>query len=76
MDTSLALLQQVGMSSSIVATWLTYVEDGIYLVTAALLGATAVVLIVATARDLVRAGNAAPMMQRALKAPSIRCCSF
>ena len=56
------------MSSSVVATWLTYVEDGIYLVTAALLGATAVVLIVATARDLVRSSIATPMMQRALKA--------
>jgi hypothetical protein len=68
MDPSLALLQEVGMSSSVVATWLTYVEDGIYLVTAALLGATAVVLIVATARDLVRSSIATPMMQRALKA--------
>ncbi len=56
------------MSSSIVATWLTYVEDGIYLVTAALLGATAVVLIIATARDLLRTSDAGPMMQRALKA--------
>jgi hypothetical protein len=65
---TLALLQEVSARSSAVASWLTYVEDGIYLVTAALLGATAVVLIVATARDLIRSGNAAPMMQRALKA--------
>jgi len=68
MNASLALLQQAGATSSSIATWLTYVEDAIYLVTAALLGVTAVVLIVATARDLVRSSNAGPMMQRALKA--------
>ena len=44
MGAPLALLQQVSASTSSVATWLSYVEDGIYLVTAALLGATAVVL--------------------------------
>jgi Phosphate-starvation-inducible E family len=59
---------QTGLSGTAVATWLTYVEDAIYLITAALLGATAVVLIIATARDLVRPTNAGPMMQRALKA--------
>jgi hypothetical protein len=63
-----ALLQEVSARSTVVATWLTYVEDGIYLVTAALLGATAVVLIGATARELVRPTAAMPMMQRALKA--------
>jgi Phosphate-starvation-inducible E family len=59
---------QTGLSGTAVATWLTYVEDAIYLITAALLGATAVVLIFATARDLLRPTNAGPMMQRALKA--------
>ncbi|HMA38928.1 MAG TPA: phosphate-starvation-inducible PsiE family protein [Gemmatimonadales bacterium] len=68
MPEALALLQEVSARSSVVATWLTYVEDGIYLVTAALLGATAVVLIGATARDLVRSSTPMPMMQRALKA--------
>jgi hypothetical protein len=68
LNASLALLPQAGATSSSIATWLTYVEDGIYLITAALLGATAVVLIVATARDLVRSSDAGPMMQRALKA--------
>jgi Phosphate-starvation-inducible E family len=63
----LAVLQ-TSLSGSGVATWLTYVEDAIYLVTAALLGTTAVVLIFATARDLVRPTSAGPMMQRALKA--------
>jgi phosphate-starvation-inducible protein E len=65
---ALAFMQEVTASSSAVATWLTYVEDGIYLVTAGLLGATAVVLIGATARDLVRSSVGVPMMQRALKA--------
>jgi hypothetical protein len=68
LNASLALLPQAGATGSSIATWLTYVEDGIYLITAALLGATAVVLIVATARDLVRSSDAGPMMQRALKA--------
>lgn len=68
MPGALALLQEVSASSSTVANWLTYVEDGIYLVTAGLLGVTAVVLIGATARDLVRPSTAGPMMQRALKA--------
>lgn len=68
MPGTLALLQEVSARSSVVASWLTYVEDGIYLVTAALLGATAVVLIGATARDLVRSSTPMPMMQRALKA--------
>lgn len=65
---TLALLQEMSARSSTVASWLTYVEDGIYLVTAGLLGVTAVVLIGATARDLVRPSTAGPMMQRALKA--------
>ena len=68
MPGALALLQEVSARSSTVASWLTYVEDGIYLVTAGLLGVTAVVLIGATARDLVRPSTVGPMMQRALKA--------
>lgn len=67
MDGSLSLLQEVGSGTSGVASWLTHIEDGLYLVTAGLLGITALVLIVATARDLVRPA-AVPMMQRALKA--------
>ena len=38
MPGALALLQEVSARSSTVASWLTYVEDGIYLVTAGLLG--------------------------------------
>ncbi len=68
MIVALHLLQETGSSPSDVATVLTYVEDGIYLITAALLGATALVLIAATARDLVRSANAGSMMQRALRA--------
>ena len=68
MSIAVGLLQEAGSSLSNVATALTYVEDGIYLITAALLGATALVLIAATARDLVRSTNAGSMMQRALRA--------
>jgi len=47
---------------------LTYAEDGIYLVTAALLAATAVVLLIKTAASLVRSLRAGAMMQDALGA--------
>lgn len=50
------------------AEWLGYAEDAIYLVTAALLAVTAVVLVVATARDLVRTRTEETMRERALKA--------
>jgi hypothetical protein len=53
-----ALLQEVSARSTVVATWLTYVEDGIYPVTAALLGATAVVLNGAVRVDPVAASKA------------------
>ncbi len=55
-------------AGSLPAGWLGYVEDAIYLVTAALLAATAVVLVVATAVDLVRSRADASMRARALKA--------
>ncbi len=54
--------------ASLPAGWLGYVEDAIYLVTAALLAATAVVLVAGTAVDLVRSRGAASMRERALKA--------
>lgn len=50
------------------AAWLAYVEDAIYLVTAALLALTAVVLVVATGLDLARSRAEGSMRQRALKA--------
>jgi uncharacterized membrane protein (DUF373 family) len=59
---------ETAMSGSRAATWLGWVEDGIYLVTAALLAATALVLVVATGRDLVLGRGEGSMRQRALKA--------
>ncbi len=55
-------------SGSRAASWLGYAEDAIYLVTAALLAATAVVLIGATGRDLLRSRGEGTMRERALKA--------
>ena len=57
-----------GASGSRPAAWLGYAEDAIYLVTAALLAVTAVVLVSATARDLFRGSAGATMRERALKA--------
>ncbi len=50
------------------SAWLGYAEDAIYLVTAALLAVTAVVLVVATGRDLLLGRGEASMRERALKA--------
>jgi hypothetical protein len=50
------------------AAWLGYIEDGIYLLTAALLAVTALVLVAATGRDLVRSRTEGSMRERALKA--------
>jgi hypothetical protein len=50
------------------AAWLTYAENAIYLVTALLLAATAVVLVVSTARNLIRSLATAPALPEALKA--------
>ncbi len=51
-----------------IAGLLTYAEDGIYLLTAALLAATALILLVTTARSLVRSLRAGPVLLEALKA--------
>ncbi len=59
---------EAGSTRSDPAAWLGYIEDGIYLVTAALLALTAVVLIAATGRDLIRSRAEGPMRQHALKA--------
>ncbi len=57
-----------GSGGSRAAAWLGYAEDAIYLVTAALLAVTAVVLVAATARDLLHGSAGATMRERALKA--------
>ena len=51
-----------------VAAWLTYAEDGIYLVTALLLAGTAIVIVVATARGLARSLTKAAVQAEALRA--------
>jgi uncharacterized membrane protein (DUF373 family) len=51
-----------------IATWLTYAEDAIYLVTAVLLTATALVLAGSTARNLLRSLRSGPFLTEALKA--------
>jgi hypothetical protein len=53
---------------SIIAAWLTYAEDAIYLVTALLLTATALVLAASTARNLFRSLRSGPFLVEALKA--------
>ena len=53
---------------SIIAAWLTYAEDAIYLVTALLLTATALVLAASTARNLFRLLRSGPFLVEALKA--------
>jgi len=50
------------------ANWLTYAEDGIYLVTALLLAATAIVLVLSTARALARSIGRGTAPADALKA--------
>ena len=64
----LALAAQDGPSSWLPVAWLGHVEDAIYLVTAALLAVTALVLVAATGRDLLRSRDEGSMRQRALKA--------
>lgn len=51
-----------------IAGLLTYAEDGIYLLTAALLAATALILLVTTGRSLVRSLRSGPVLLEALKA--------
>ena len=51
-----------------IAGLLIYVEDGIYVLTAALLAATAVVLLVTTGRSLLRSLKTGPMLLESLKA--------
>jgi uncharacterized membrane protein (DUF373 family) len=62
------LAAAAGSEGSVPAAWLGWVEDGIYLVTAALLAATALVLVAATGWDLVRSRAEGSMRARALKA--------
>lgn len=58
----------MGSTSQDIAGWLTYLEDGIYLLTAALLAATAVVLLVKTGRTLFASLTTGPVLQEALRA--------
>lgn len=51
-----------------IAGLLTYAEDGIYLITAALLAATAVVLLISTGQTLFRSLKTGPMLLESLKA--------
>jgi hypothetical protein len=51
-----------------IAGLLTYVEDGIYLLTAALLAATALVLLFTTARTLLASLKTGPVLLESLKA--------
>lgn len=51
-----------------IAGLLSYAEDGIYLITAALLAATAAVLLVSTAKTLVRSLRGGTMLVESLKA--------
>ena len=64
----LSLAAQVGPAGWSPASWLGYVEDAIYLVTAALLAATAAMLVLGTGLDLVRSRAEGSMRARALKA--------
>ena len=50
------------------ARLLSYAEDGIYLVTAGLLTATAIVLLFTTGQSLIRSLNTGPVLQESLKA--------
>jgi hypothetical protein len=51
-----------------IAGLLTYVEDGIYLLTAALLAATAIILLFTTARTLLASLKTGPVLLESLKA--------
>jgi len=51
-----------------IAGLLTYAEDGIYLLTAALLAATALILLATTGRSLIRSLRTGPVLLEALKA--------
>jgi hypothetical protein len=53
--------------ASSLAVWLTYAEDAIYLLTAALLAATAIALILAAGRQLVQQLRSGPVLQGALR---------
>jgi hypothetical protein len=59
---------QEGAAGWDLAAWLTYAENAIYLVTALLLAGTAVVLLLSTARNLLRSLGKAPVLPEALKA--------
>jgi hypothetical protein len=50
------------------AVLLSYAEDGIYILTAALLAATAIILLITTGRSLVRSLRTGPMLPESLKA--------
>ena len=60
--------QQVGGIGQDIAGLLTYAEDGIYLLTAALLAATALVLLFTTAKSLLQSLKTGPIMQESLRA--------
>jgi hypothetical protein len=62
------LLQQPEPTGFPIATWLTYAEDTIYLITAFLLAVTALVLVFSTARNLARSFASGPIVTEALKA--------
>ncbi len=58
----------MGETGRDIAGLLTYAEDGIYLLTAALLAVTAIVLLITTARSLIRSLRTGPVLQEALRA--------
>jgi len=63
------LVPQASVSGGLpVATWLTYAEDTIYLITALLLAVTALVLVFSTARNLAHSFSSGPIVTEALKA--------
>lgn len=63
-----SFLQQTGTTGLPIATWLSYAEDAIYLITAFLLAVTALVLVFSTARNLLRSLASGPIVTEALKA--------
>ena len=58
----------MGDTGQTIAGLLTYVEDGIYLLTAVLLAATAIFLLVTTAKTLLGSIRTGPMLQESLRA--------
>lgn len=58
----------MGSESLGIAGLLTYAEDGIYLLTAAMLAATALLLLLSTARALIGSLRTGPLVQEALRA--------